>query len=427
MKRFPIWALERLDALAPGRIIAAAIVLRLVFGFVWVLFVNVPAENVPVDGETWHSAGADGYIQIARTLLLSGEYAFEPGGDPVHNRPPVQVMLLLVFGAWWPSYWFLVWILGSALLSWLMLHRVRALSQELQLSMRAERVALLLVAFHPYLVFISKTTTFINIAALLLISVAVAVLRLRRRPERYATQVGVLSGLGALTHGIFLLLPVIVMPYIARLPGISRRERIAAMLIPIVITGMIVAPWTLRNMRSFDMFIPVVSGNGYHYWKGEAVYFGGDYPMADVYQRATGEEFREMYYGAVDPRMDAVLWEEAKRDMLDRPWRIPQRLMIGSATFFAPWDSSTVKAIVSAALNVPLLVLMLLFLIRSIRERHFTREQFFLCLLLFYVVEAFAFFVAWGSYFTMLLPTALPLLVSLIMRQARHQHPVESR
>ncbi|MCZ7558257.1 MAG: hypothetical protein M5R41_17805 [Bacteroidia bacterium] len=409
-----------IDRFPAVRIITVAVVLRLLFGIGWALFVNAPPENVPVAGETWYEAGADGYIQIARTLLISGEYAFHPGAPPVHNRPPAQALLLLLFGAWLPSHWYMVWMFGSALLSLLMLLGVRTLGRELGLSRRAERIALLLAGFHPYLIFISKTTTFINLAALLLVAVALAALRIRRRPIAQASLTGLLCGVGALTHGIFLLLPLLIAPLTASFRTLRLRTRLLAILLLVVITATVVAPWTLRNMRTFDMAIPVVTGNGYHYWKGEAVYFGGDYPMADVYRRATGKEFEEMYYGAVDPRADAVLWEEAKKDMLARPWRIPQRLAIGSLAFFAPWDSSYSKAVVSGILNLPLLLVLTLFSFQAIKRRSITREHMALIVLLAYIVAAFAFFVAWGSYFTMILPVALTLAVSLWERNAEH-------
>jgi hypothetical protein len=62
---------------------------------------------------------------------------------------------------------------------------------------------------------------------------------------------------------------------------------------------------------------------------------------------------------------------------------------------------------------VPLAVALLVLFLRARRRRTLSREQLAIGILLVYVVAAFAFFVAWGSYFTMLLPLALLLLVSL--------------
>lgn len=400
-----------LDRLTPPRIIGAAVVLRLAFGLVWMLFINIPPENVPVSGDTWEQAGADGYLQIARTLLLTGEYAFEPGGPPVHNRPPMQVVLQLVFGAWLPAYWYVVWMFGSALLSLGMLFALRALARDMDFGDRAQRVLLLLAGFHPYMIFISKTTTFINVAALLLVLVALLVFRIRRDPLRYAPLAGLAMGAGALAHGTFLLLPVLAAPWVMGLRTISFPRRVTAVGLIAAAALCVVAPWTVRNLQTFNRFIPVVTGNGYHYWKGDAVYFGGHYPMARLYETETGKSFEEKYYGAVDPDADAVLWRLAKEDMIARPERIPLRLLIGTWTFLAPTDGGPKKMLVSAVLNIPLVLVLLALLWRH--RRSITREQLALAVVLLYGVEAFAFFVSWGSYFTMLLPLALLLLVSL--------------
>ncbi|GIV43479.1 MAG: hypothetical protein KatS3mg035_0602 [Bacteroidia bacterium] len=60
--------------------------------------------------------GTDGHFQIARTLWLSGEYAFEVGGKPVHSRPPLHPLLLMITSAWSEKYWFFLWFLVSSFL-----------------------------------------------------------------------------------------------------------------------------------------------------------------------------------------------------------------------------------------------------------------------------------------------------------------------
>ncbi len=394
-------------------IITAAVALRLVFGLVWMLAVNIPPENVPVAGDTWEQAGADGYLQIARTLLISGEYAFEPGGEAVHNRPPVQPALLLLFGAWWPSHWYIPWMVGSAVLALCSLLAVRALARDLRFSPLATRAALLLVGFHPYLVFISKTSTFVNAAALLLPLILLTALRIPRRPLLYAPLAGLLMGVGALTHGTFLLIPFLLAILLLWNRTLPIGKRIAASAVMLLVALTVVAPWTYRNSQAFDRFIPVVTGNGYHYWKGEAIYFGGDYPMADKYEAATGRPFRERYYGAVEPEMDAVLWDLAKQDMIERPERLPLRVIIGTATYFAPWDRGAAKAAVAIVLTIPFLLLMIMLFFRRWRSGTLTLPQVAITIVLVYIVEAYSFFCAWGSYFNMLIPLAAVLLVSL--------------
>ncbi len=404
---------HRIEKLPVPAIITAAVLLRLTFGLFWMLAVNAPPENVPVAGDSWEQAGADGYLQIARTLLVSGEYAFEPGGPPVHNRPPVQPALLLLFGAWWPSHWYIPWMFGSALLALGSLLAVRVLARDLGFSPLATRVALLLTGFHPYLVFIAKTSTFVNAAALLLPLILLAALRIPRRPLLYAPLAGLLAGIGALTHGTFLLIPFILGTLLLWKKDLTIGRRFTASAVMLLVALTVVAPWTYRNFTTFDRFIPVVTGNGYHYWKGEAIYFGGDYPMAEKYEQATGREFRERYYGAVEPEMDAVLWDLAKRDMMERPELLPLRILIGTATYFAPWDRGVAKATISVLLTIPFLIAMIILFFRRWRSKTLTFAQLAIAAVLVYIVEAYSFFCAWGSYFNMLIPLASVLLVSL--------------
>ncbi|MCB2206349.1 hypothetical protein KQI65_16515 [bacterium] len=418
MKRIdtPRWR-GRLERIPVWSIIAAAIGLRLVFGLVWMLAVNVPPEDVPVAGDTWEQAGADGYLQIARTLLISGEYAFEPGGLPVHNRPPVQPIMLLIFGAWWPSHWYIPWMFGSALLCLVALFAVRALARDMHFSHISMRLMLLLVAFHPYFVFASKTSTFVNTAAALLPLILLTALRIPRRPLLYAPLAGLLMGIGALTHGTFLLIPFLLAALLLWKKDLPPLRRIAASGAMLIVALLVVAPWTYRNLVTFDRFIPVVTGNGYHYWKGEAIYFGGDYPMAGKYEQATGREFKERYYGALYPEMDAVLWDLAKKDMVERPQLLPLRIIIGTATFFAPWDRGAAKAVISILLTIPFLLAMIVLFFRRWRAHTLTFSQVAIALVLTYIVEAYSFFCAWGSYFNMLVPLAAVLLISLSERR----------
>jgi hypothetical protein len=135
--------------------------------------------------------------------------------------------------------------------------------------------------------------------------------------------------------------------------------------------------------------------------------------MKRVYETATGRPFTELYYGATDPEMDAVLWREAKSDMRARPERIPLRLLIGTWDFLAPWAGMRGKQLVSAVLNIPLTVAILLGMVLAWRRGRLRAPHLLLFGMLAYVVLAFAFFCSWASYFTMLVPVGVVLGVAL--------------
>ncbi len=407
--------------LRPGRIIFVAVLLRLLFAVFWAVFIDVPSENIPLKGDTYFQAGADGYLQIAHTLLHSGEYAFYEGGPPVHNRGPVQPALFMIFGSWCVDYWYFFWFLGSALISFLYLTVSSKLAKGLGFSRLNINLTLLLIGFHPYLIFISKTSTFINIAMLELVLVVFLFFRIPRRPFPYAGLAGLAMGVGALTHGTFLMLPLFAIPLLLSRKSMLFADRLKSSLLVVVAAALVVLPWTYRNYVTFDMVIPVVTGSGYHYWKGDAVYFGGDYRMRKIYYELTGKEAEMMYFGFVDAEADRVLWEAAKRDMIDRPQLIPLRLIIGTGAFLAPWAGTTGKQLVAALLNIPLTLLLIWLAIRNFRHRRLRYEQYVIGGLLLYIVEAFSFFVSWGSYFNMLVPVTMVLLVSLLEERNKKQ------
>lgn len=404
---------QRVERLSPFSIIAAAVIVRILFAFAWALFVNVPPENVPLSGETYFQAGADGYIQIARTLLTSGEYAFTPGGFAAHNRPPVQPILLLIFGAWSAQYWYLFWFIGSGLISLLYLFCLKKLADDLSYNAFQRNVLLLVVGFHPYLIFISKTTTFIPAAIGLLTITVFFFLRISRSPKRYAALTGLMSGIVALTHGVFILLPAVFSGLLFFHRKLAMRSRVMASVIIILLASAIVTPWTIRNYRTFGMFIPVVTGNGFNYWKGSGVYFGTKNFSADIIRDVAGEKLEIIYYGAKDPRHDRILWQEALKDMKKRPFRLLPRMLIGVYTFFTPLCGSKWKPYVTGVLNFPVLALIALFFVRNMKEKTLRYRHFVALGVFAYIVLAYSFFLSWGVYFLIVVPLMLFLVVDL--------------
>jgi hypothetical protein len=417
-KRFAIMLRDTLLRVSPWTIIGVAVLTRLLFSTAWALWIDIPQSNVPVAGETYYQAGADGYIQIARTLVTSGRYAFSPDGPAVHNRPPIQPLVFVVFGAWSADHWFLFWLVGSAFLWLICLSAIHRMSVDLAFSPLATRATLLAIGFHPYLIFISKTHTFIN-AAIAVLPVALWLfLRIPRNPIGYGLATGLACGIAALTHGTFLLLAPVLSVLLCFRTDVTPGKRIQAASLCLLVTVALIAPWTLRNYQTFDQLIPVVTGNGFHYWKGDAVYFGGQNRSAELLRRETGRELSIVYFGAENPADDRVLWGLAMQDMRERPLRLIPRILIGVSTFWAPSSGLKYKAMVSALLNWPLLLALFVLLGLHLRRRTLAYHQIVIVVVSAYLCAAFSFFVASASYFNMLLSPMLLLLVS-VARQAK--------
>jgi hypothetical protein len=115
----------------------------------------------------------------------------------------------------------------------------------------------------------------------------------------------------------------------------------------------------------------------------------------------------------------ALAKEHLKRNKV----RLAKRLAIGYLAFWAPWDAGRMKSVVSGMLNYPVvLVTLFLFIAGAIRKRP-AFDDLILGAVIFSFVSIFAFFTAYGSYFNMLLPLVLLLLIRLASTGRR----IESR
>jgi 4-amino-4-deoxy-L-arabinose transferase-like glycosyltransferase len=419
----PNLARTSLDRVKEWQLIVAGMLVRLAFCLLWVTLFPSPYYG-PVAGNNFFAAGSDGYIQIARTLYLSGEYTFSPGDPPVHNRPPLHPVVMLIFGAWSAEHWYIFWFVGTALLSGAFMTLILALGRMLGLTPAQNKVVLLLLAFHPYLIFASKATTFIMEAAVLMPLVIYLFLRGLRGSGWTAFLAGLACGLGALTHGSFLLLPGIlgVLTLLWRKPAWSRK--LASVGLLLLGTALLVLPWTARNYYQFHRFIPVVTGQGILYWLGDFDFTGRDeYRLGLFFKRTTGREPDIAFSGFKDPDDDALLWALARKDMLERPGNSLRRTALGAYGFWAPWIPSKEKGLVCGAMNLPVVLAVVVLLLRNLMQRRLQFDHIVLAFVILYINLVFAFFLAVISYFVMVLPLLLLLLVCLLAPSQRTPAP----
>lgn len=445
----PAVTLPERSATAPSRallgrvrewhIIVGGAVLRLAFCLVWAALFPLPFY-APVAGETFFEAGSDGYIQIARTLYLTGEYRFSPGGQPVHNRPPLHPVVMLVFGAWAPQHWYIFWFIATALMSAAFLAVTAALGRRFGLTPTQNKVLLLILALHPYLIFATKSPTFILEATLLLPLVIYLFLRgldekgdgtppiqgsrplFRPGSRLIALLAGLACGAGALTHGSFLLLPAVLggLALLWRKPAWS--TKVASVGLLIVGTVLPVVPWTVRNYQVFHRFIPVVTGQGILYWLGDCDFHrepGRN--LGVIFKQATGREPAIRYSGFVNPDDDALLWDLAKKDIVHRPVHSLQRTALGLYGFWAPWipseegaGPSRGKELGCAVMNLPVVLAVIGLFLWRLWRRQLAFHHVLLAMVLLYINLVFAFFLAVISYFIMVLPLLFLLLVCLL-------------
>jgi 4-amino-4-deoxy-L-arabinose transferase-like glycosyltransferase len=241
------------------------------------------------------------------------------------------------------------------------------------------------------------------------------------REERLGVAVfaGVLWGLAILTRETALYFIVVVAAWLAWKRGAGGRRRAAAFAVCALIT---VAPWTYRNWRVFDAFIPVSTAGGQNLFQGNAnIERDTTYVMVDDV-RGRVEQYRyamRMGVQAIWERQPTWIFEKLYEQMPNF-WEADNLAVIhvkrGADTppgGYGPTRVSTAW-MVAAVTVIPYLVVLAGFVL-GLRDLPLTRDTAFLLLFLLYynsihiVTHGFAryrlpvmpvvfLFAAWGFY-----------------------------
>lgn len=407
-RRWLRWVGQRLPE--RKKIVLVALGLRVVFLAVFLWLGNF-ANYAPLRGETYHQAGVDGYLQIARTLWLTGEYALEPGGEPVSFRPPVQVGLMFIFGAWWAEGWFVVWLLWSALASAGVVWLTGRLVDELGGGEVWARAAMVLVAIHPYQIFSARVPGLVVTLTLVVLWLAVEVARWIRGGPGSNWRLGLAWGVGALTHATLLPLLVPISVVLLALRRGSAWGRVTAVGTLWLVTVGCVTPWTLRNYHQFGQWVPVSTGAGLQYWLGDYLYFRGFDNTAKAFEHMRmdfadreGLAIKIVHGGIVDPRHDAELLRLAKEQIRAEPVLIMKRALYGSVIFWATRDKSPIKTWLVGLMNLPLVVLFFAVTVGLTAWGAWSREGLAVWFFVMGIYGMFALVQAAGPYFVVVTP-----------------------
>ncbi len=350
--------------------------------------------------DNYQGLGTDGHFQIARTLWLSGEYAFEVGGYPVHSRPPLHPFLLMITAAWSDKYWFFLWFIVSSALGTFSVYLTYKITQILNFSSQKSIFTTAIIAFHPYLLIISRSTTFVHLGTVLLLTTFFVYWKFQDNIKKYII-LGFLCGLCLLTHGTFQILPIALSLFL-----LMKRKYFYAFGI-LLFTFITVLPWSMRNYITFEKPIFLVTGMGMQYWKGEESAFREKVDIyRKVYEENTGKPLKIAYFCTINPEDDELLWKLGFNHILQNPIQAIQRFLYGIIIFLFPHETGWQKFLFTFSVNFPIYFLIIKRLLQSSWD--FWKKEILIYFL--FVLIAFAFFTPHAGYIVMFLP-----LISLLM------------
>lgn len=114
---------------------------------------------------------------------------------------------------------------------------------------------------------------------------------------------GIALGLGALSKPILAIVPILF--YVAILVGTPHKARIRSLLLQLLIVGLIMTPWIVRNYMVFHAFIPGVTTGGMTFWHGV------DPPELDG--SFTPERVKAALRGVTEPEAEKWYYRDAMR------------------------------------------------------------------------------------------------------------------
>ena len=192
------------------------------------------------------TSGTDKADDFARTFVASGTYGFVVDHPSAYTQPLYGFFLVPIYWIF-GRHWEIVGIaqiavaVGTALLVYEIGRRV--------VSSTAGVVAAVLATVHPYLVWHDVHLNREILDQFLAAAIVLLTLVLTSRPTlRVGALLGLAFGLGILGNVRLAALPLVIALFVLWRAGV--RPALAAVLVSLAVTGLVVAPWVVRNRVS---------------------------------------------------------------------------------------------------------------------------------------------------------------------------------
>ena len=170
---------------------------------------------------------------------------------------------------------------------------------------------------------------------------------------------GLLLALTVLLRQLFLLFA----PFMLLWLWWAKRPQLWKLAIPLVVTAVIMAPWTLRNYRAFDTFVPLNTNSGHAFFWGNHPSYGTHFvPILPTRQYYAMIPEALKAQGLNEAEMDSALLELGVGFVFDDPGRYVLLSLSRIPAYFKFWPStessfiSNVSRVASFGLFLPFMM-----------------------------------------------------------------------
>jgi 4-amino-4-deoxy-L-arabinose transferase-like glycosyltransferase len=239
-----------------------------------ILFVVSPIAGLSKN----FGAGNDGYIQLARSLVKSDGYVFEPGGAEVFHRPPGYPGFLLPVVLFPENLQRYIIVIPQSILVGFIAMLIFRIAKQLY-NQNVAVIALLLFLVNPWVYWNAKNpmTPILQMFLYLVFSYLAAVELFGRtgfKPLQAGLIIGIAGAALSLTHAAMLPVVFILMFILFVTAFFKNRKHLLTPLTAVIVVICFIAPWTYRNWVVFHKFLPVSGGSGLAYFNGNVHWFG---------------------------------------------------------------------------------------------------------------------------------------------------------
>ena len=225
---------------------------------VWLWFAPLAPQ---IDDEMAH-------VLLARNLVVSGDYTFDPSGKPTSLRPPLYpAFIAVVFKVFGGDHYQAVRLIQSVM-SLVTIVLVFRLGRDFFSEKVGIRAAAMLCFYPTFIVYNNLMLTETLFSLLFVAGLSAFASGLARSSLRALAFAGLLLGLGALTRSIlYPFAPVLAMFLLVGWRG-SVLRRVAAMAAFAIPFAGVLTPWAIRNTQLQGTFIPIDCMGGRNFMMG---------------------------------------------------------------------------------------------------------------------------------------------------------------
>lgn len=247
----------------------------------------------------------DGYLELASNLYNKAHYLFKPGEEKVLHRPPLYPILLVPAMALSISFQKIYVIILNSLLitgcAWLVFQF-------------SYKYSLLILLSNPWFLYCIKNPMPVFLQTFLYTLFIYLFIK-----KSSFLKLGITAALLALTHGTGLFVIVIIFSIL--LIQKKFKKAIGGILISLII----ILPWTVRNYKVSGDFIPVVSNAAYLYFKGNQNW-GFSHPNLS----------QSHYWGLKNYTEEKKLLKLALQDIINKPLQFIKKILLNLIYLFFP-------------------------------------------------------------------------------------------